>query len=47
MTTELNVKLALEDVWVVDGIIRVVVKDTAQMKAILTETSFKKISFSQ
>lgn len=34
MTTELNVKLALEDVWMIDGIILLVMKDTAQMKAI-------------
>lgn len=34
-------KLALEDVWMVDVIILVVMTDTAQMKAIETKTNFK------
>lgn len=34
MTAELNVKLALRDVWMTDGIILLVMTDTAQIKAI-------------
>lgn len=43
MPTELNVKLALEDVWMNDGVILLVMKDAAKMKVIETKTN-KKIS---
>lgn len=47
MPAELNVKLALENVWMVDGILPVVMKDAAKMTVTETDFLFLKISFSQ